>query len=291
MNKDFWHQYIQRIQKLSDAIMDVEKSIKNESVDIRSIQTSVVSAVEAEFQWQALKSIQQLEQYYKWVEYFALRYGHKAIKEQIGRLFGFRSDKLVGNIVLKKVWPVFEIVFSDMQDLLAVKFARRKETFTQEDRASGFFRIIQFEDQKIPVCVAFGDMNDRYIITHEMTHFRNNVIGMYYYSAGGGINAYEQVVYDDVQEEILAFFSEGMWRAEVQLAIVHDPRYFFYRRLEDSMNQEMHYHFSKDVCDFIAIARKIKELRPDNYLYDLALIPIKKWRRYLKYLQMDIVKK
>jgi hypothetical protein len=47
-----------------------------------------------------------------------------------------------------------QVVFSEMQDLLAVKFAKRKDTFTHEDKASGFFKVLRFEGYEIPVCVA-----------------------------------------------------------------------------------------------------------------------------------------
>ena len=68
------------------------------------------------------------------------------------------------------------------------------------------------------------------------------------------------------------------------LAIGHDQRYHFYRRLEGK-DDNTHQRFMRDVSLFINIARAVKDLRPESYLYDLALIPIKKWKRYLGYLQ------
>ncbi len=68
------------------------------------------------------------------------------------------------------------------------------------------------------------------------------------------------------------------------LAIGLDQRYHFYRRLEDK-DSTTHQRFMRDVSSFINIARAVKDFRPESYLYDLALIPIKKWKRYLRYLQ------
>lgn len=285
MNRNMKQQYIERIQWLSRITQETERAILgNPSIDMLTLKQSVVSAVDTELQWEALWAVDIIRKYYQSIDEFLFQYGDKSPKEQIGRLFGFRPDKLTGDIKIVRQWPVLQISFSEMQDLLSVKFAKRKDTFTQEDKASGFFKVLRFDGYEIPVCVSIDGLFEESTIIHEMTHFRNSLVGMSHYSQGWGFDAYEQVVYDDLQEEILAFFSEGIGRADIMLAIGHDQRYHFYRRLEDKDNS-IHHRFMRDVATFVNIARSVKELRPDDYLYDLALIPIKKWKRYLRYLQ------
>jgi hypothetical protein len=74
------------------------------------------------------------------------------------------------------------ISFSDMQDLLYAKFAKRKEQFSHEDKTSGFYKTIHYEGHEIPVCVSFAGHDQQSTIVHELTHFRNDVIGMDFYS-------------------------------------------------------------------------------------------------------------
>jgi hypothetical protein len=285
MNRNLKQQYIERVQWLSQIIQETEKTMINSaSIDMLALKQSVISAVDTELQWEAIWVVDTIRKYYQSIEQFLFRYGDKDTKEQVWRLFGFRPDKLTGDIKIVRRWPVLQISFSEMQDLLSVKFAKRKDTFTQEDKASGFFKVLRFDGYEIPVCVSLIGLFEESTIVHEMTHFRNSVVGMSHYSQGWWIDAYEQVVYDDLQEEILAFFSEGIGRADIMLAIWHDQRYHFHRRLED-VNRDTHQRFMKDVAWFINTARSIKELRPESYLYDLALIPIKKWKRYLRYLK------
>lgn len=285
MNRNLKQQYIERVQWLSRITQETERTmLDGPSIDMLALKQSVVSAVDVQLQWEALWVIDTIRKYYQSIDGFLFQYGDKNSKEQIGRLFGFRPDKLIGNITIVQKWPVLQIVFSEMQDLLSVKFAKRKDIFTQEDKASGFFKVLRFDGYEIPVCVSIDGLFEKSTIVHEMTHFRNSLVSMSHYSQGWWIDAYEQVVYDDLQEEILAFFSEGIGRANIMLAIGHDPRYFFYKRLEDK-DDTTHHRFMKDVSTFINIARSVKDLRPDDYLYDLALIPIKKWKRYLGYLQ------
>lgn len=292
MNKNAREEYIDKIQQLSKTTQNVESHIlwSGANVDISIIHQLVLSDVDSELRWEALKVIETIGKYYQSIEKFFSQYGNETINKQIGRLFGFRSDKLIGDTHITKRWPFLQILFSEMQDLLAVKFAKRKDIFTQEDKASWFFKILLFEWYEIPVCVSIQGFLKESTIIHELTHFRNSLVGMSHYTQWWWIDSYEQVVYDDLQEEILAFFSEGMWRADIILAIWYDSRYHFYRRLEykdDQINQR----FMKDILSFVNIARAIKDLRPDNYLYDLALIPIKKWKRYLKYIESWVMKK
>lgn len=90
--------------------------------------------------------------------------------------------------------------------------------------------------------------------------------------------------YDDLQDEILAFFSEGYKRAQVQITLLHDIRYHFYRRMEGWGNaEEMRY--MNDVVKFVTIASRIKKIRDFYSLIDLAIIPIHRWPRYLRYLE------
>jgi hypothetical protein len=285
MNRNLKQEYMDRIGRFSTLIQDTEEiMLRDFWIDTLTLKQSVASIVDRELQWEELICIDTIKKYNQSVEQFLIQHGDKDTKEQIGKLFGFRPDKLIGRIKIIQKWPVLQISFSEMQDLLSVKFAKRKDTFTQEDKASWFFKVLRFDWYEIPVCVALESWNEQKTITHEMTHFRNSLIGMSHYSQGGWIDAYEQVTYDDLQEEILAFFSEWIWRAAIQIAIWHDQRYHFYRRLED-INEETYQRFMKDTNFFINIAREIKELRPESYLYELALIPLKKWRRYLGYLQ------
>lgn len=278
--------YIKWVQWLSQIAQETERSMINSpSIDIFALKKSLASAVDAELRWEMIWVADIIGKYYQSIDEFLFQYGDRNPKEQVGRLFGFHADKLIGDIKIVRQWPVLQIYFSEMQDLLSVKFAKRKDTFTQEDRASWFFKVLRFDWYEIPVCVSIYWLLQENIIIHEMTHFRNSLIGMNHYSQGWGINAYEQVVYDDLQEEILAFFSEGMRRADITLAIWYDQRYHFYRRLGDNNNTTTRDRFMKDISTFINVARSVKELRPDSYLYDLALIPIKKWKRCLRYLQ------
>lgn len=284
--KENLHQwYVHRIHELSEAVQWVEKSILWENpVDVSTVKEMVVSIMK-ENGWEDIHtSLETLQKYSQSVEQFTLQYKDNTLKEQVGRLFWFRPDKIVGDVHIKKSWPVLQISFSDMQDLLSVKFARRKDAFTQEDKASGFFKVLRFERYEIPVCVIFDGVDSEKTVIHEMTHLRNNILGMTHYSQGGWVDMYEQVVYDGLQEEILAFFSEWLGRADIQLTLRYDPRYHFYRRLEDTDSETLQ-RFMRDVMVFVNIAREVKELRPENYIYDLALIPIKKWGRYLKYLR------
>lgn len=292
MNKNIREDYIHRIQDLSQATQVIESHILQSGieVDISTIQQLVRTSIDQELRWDIFPALEVIQRYYQSIEKFFSQYGNETINNQIGRLFGFRPNKLIGDSYINQWWPFLRISFSEMQDLLSVKFAKRKDIFAQEDKASWFFKILHFEWYEIPVCVSIqGSLNESTII-HELTHFRNNLIWMSYYAQWWWIDTYEQVVYDDLQEEILAFFSEGMWRADIILAIWNDPRYHFYRRLENKDDQ-LYYRFMKDLLSFINIARAIKDLRPDSYLYDLALIPIKKWRRYLKYIESWITKK
>ncbi len=149
---------------------------------------------------------------------------------------------------------------------------------------SGFFRVVNIDGYSIPVCVVLSWYHEESTITHEWTHFRNNVIGSDYYSSGGWRDMYESLVYDDLQEEILAFFSEGLKRSYVQMSILHDKRYQFYMRIEWWWEAEKR-RFIQDVTKYINIAREVKELRWDTYIIDLALIPLHKWYRYLLYLK------
>jgi len=114
--------------------------------------------------------------------------------------------------------PVLAVEFSDIQDFMHAKYAMRKGNFSQEDRTAGFYRVVHFEGYRIPVSVTsehktnafdFVDAkNNGNTEVHEMTHFRNDVLGMNFYSQGGGRDTYEMLTYDDLQDEILAFFSE-----------------------------------------------------------------------------------
>lgn len=287
MERELSTKYIQRIQEAADMVKSAEHAIQENKTSLLEIKNTMLASIEDIFREKVLWSIEQLRKYYQGVEYFSLLHGEKSVKEQVGTLFGFSSEKFRWAIHMNQHWPVFQIVFSDMQDLLSVKFSKRKETFTQEDRSSWFFKVVRFDEYQIPVCVSINEYPCKNIVIHEMTHFRHSIIGMDYYSTWWGVDAYERVVYDDIQEEILAFFSEWIGKADVILSILHDPRYHFYRRLDSSSydREEIFHRFSKDVREFIDIARSVKTLRGERYLYDLSFIPIKKWKRYLRYLQ------
>jgi len=146
MKPTFKTSILRKNSKTAESIKNAEDLIKKWNTDILAIKAIVVWAVEEEFRWSALKTIEKLRQYYKWVEQFLIEYWHADIKEQVWKLFTFKAEKLLWPIKIRRVWPVLNIIFSEMQDLLSVKFAQRKDTFTQEDRAAWFLRLFNLSE-------------------------------------------------------------------------------------------------------------------------------------------------
>lgn len=272
-----------KISYISEIIQKYEKILEENDYDFLQVKAWLLYEFEKIWISEGIIRLQELIKYQKGITQFKNENRHLDWKEQTGKLFQFRSDKFVNNITLNYHGIVLEINCYDMNDFLALKFANKNRNFTQEDRATWFFKIVDYRWFKVPVCVTLWEQGSESIMTHEKTHLRNSIIGMNYYSRGWGNDIYETVVLDDLQEEILAFFSEGMKRAEVQLNILHDKRYHFYKRIESWTDVER-MRFINDCQKFINIARQIKELRPESFFVDLAIIPIKKWGIYLKYL-------
>ena len=280
-------QYCENIDTISRVVLSLESKIQNGTVDIHWIREGVISQVNHTLAKACNLSIDELHKYYIGVDYFLSRFWEEDAKVQIWKLFGFRSEKLRWEATITHQGPILLMSFSDMQDLLAVKFAKRKEHFTQEDRASGFYKTVYFEWHQIPVCVTWDWHGEDSTIVHEWTHFRNDILGLSFYSQWWWRDIYEMRVFDDLQEEILAFFSEWLKRASIQMVLTHDQRYHFYKRIEhwSSNDQE---RFFQDISKYIGVARELKNLRPDTYIVDLAIIPLHQWPRYLRYIKQSI---
>lgn len=289
MNKSTYEQqrndYVASIQNGSEAIQSAEKILAwKENYDILAIKQKVLSQVDDVLHGYFIQAFHRIQRYSDGISYFLKKHGTESSQIQVGRLFGFRPEKFVGTMDIKNHWPVLIIEFSNMQDLLFAKFAKRKEQFSQEDRASGFYKVLHFDGKEIPVCVNCSGHDTSSTTTHELTHFRNHIIGMDYYGKWWGRSMYEVCVYDDLQEEILAFFSEWLKRAYVQMWIVNDQRYAFYKRIEGYSSADRQ-RFYNDLSRFIDIARQVKYIRPETYHIELAMMPIHQWQRYLGYLQ------
>lgn len=277
--------YVSSIQQGAEAVQSAEGVLASrENYDMLMIKQKVISQVDQTLRGYFIQAFHRIQTYSDGISYFLKKYGAEPSQVQVGRLFGFRPEKFVGTMDIKNHWPVLIIEFSDMQDLLFAKFAKRKEQFSQEDRASGFYKVLHFDGKEIPVCVNCSGHDTSSTTTHELTHFRNHIIGMDYYSKWWGRSMYEVCVYDDLQEEILAFFSEWLKRAHVQMWIANDPRYAFYKRIEWHSNEDRQ-RFYRDLSIFIDIARQVKYLRPETYHIELAMMPIHQWQRYLRYLE------
>ncbi|NRH21422.1 hypothetical protein HOO68_05235 [Candidatus Gracilibacteria bacterium] len=277
-------QYCADIDTISRVVISMEKKIQDGSIGAHSIREIIISQVDSLLVTACDLSIEELHKCYTGVDYFLSRFGKEDAKIQVGKLFGFRSDKLRGDVTVISQGPILLVSFSEMQDLLSVKFAKRKEQFVQDDRASGFYKTVYHEGYRIPVCVTGAGFSEESTIVHELTHFRNDILGLSFYSQGGGRDIYEMRVYDDLQEEILAFFSEGLKRSAIQMVLAHDQRYHFYRRIEDWSPKDQE-RFLKDISKYVGVAREVKDIRPDTYIVDLAIIPIHQWPRYLRYIK------
>lgn len=276
-------QYCKWIDTLSNAIIDIDILLAKWTIDPLQIKERVFSIVDDRMRLDCLRSLDDLRKYAEWINYFEKSYGHETPQMQVGKLFQFRPERFTGNIHIEQRWLIYIIEFSNPEDMLYARFSQRREHFSQSDQGSGFFRVVQLDGHTIPVCSIIGWHDVMGTKIHELTHLRNNIIGMNYYAKWWWRDIYEVYTYDDLQDEILAFFSEWYKRSQVQMTLLHDVRYHFYRRIEWWGNREQE-RYTSDVQRFITIASEIKKIRGPKFLIDLAIIPIHQWPRYLRYL-------
>lgn len=167
--------YCSNIDALSQVVLQGDRLLKKNSGDVWALRVFVSSQLDDVLMQDCTPSLDDLQAYYTGVWVFMRAHGDETAQIQVGRLFGFRPDKFRGNISISSRGPILMISFSDMQDLLYAKFAKRKEQFSHEDKTSGFYKTIHYEGHEIPVCVSFAGHDQPSTIVHELTHFRNDV--------------------------------------------------------------------------------------------------------------------
>lgn len=276
--------YCENIDTLTTAITHTEQMLMEDDIDSLKIKERIFDIINESIRPDAMRSLDDLRRYIEWVRFFQKQYGKEDSRTQAGKLFQFRPERFTGDIDVQSIGIAYVVQFSNPEDMLYARFSQRREHFSQSDQGAWFFRIVTIDNHRIPVCSFIEWCDEQGTKIHELTHLRNNIIGMNYYARWGWRDVYEVYTYDDLQDEILAFFSEGYKRAQVQITLLHDTRYHFYRRMEGWGKRE-EARYTDDVIRFVSVANKIKRLRNFRFLIDLAIIPIHKWPRYLRYLE------
>lgn len=116
------------------------------------------------------------------MKYFQKQYGKEDARTQAGKLFQFRPERFTGDITIESVGIAYIVRFSNPEDMLYARFSQRREHFSQSDQGAGFFRIVTLDHHKIPVCSLIEGYDEHGTKIHELTHLRNNIIGMNYYA-------------------------------------------------------------------------------------------------------------
>jgi hypothetical protein len=276
--------YCNNIHTLTEAIVDADGILAKWTVDPLIIKERVFRLLDGQMRLDSLRSLDDLRKYANGVNYFEKTYGHESPRHQAWKLFQFRPERFVGNISIDWKGIVWIVEFSHPEDMLYARFSQRREHFSQSDQGAWFFRVTTVDNHQIPICSVINGHDVTGTKIHELTHLRNNIIGMNHYARWGGRDVYEVYTYDDLQDEILAFFSEWYKRSQVQMTLLHDMRYHFYRRMEWWWQREQE-RFSRDVPRFINIASEVKKIRGFRFMIDLAIIPLHQWGRYLRYLK------
>ncbi len=277
------------IDQASNAIISgLSQVAKNPNSPIASLKSHVTGMLNEVLHSDAQSVITILERYYEWVETFRRSYQWKTNERKVARLLGENCNYKDNDLLLDgtvKVddtsGPIIFIEFSHLSDL------RRTypHPWTNTSAIWWYFTFWSIHNLPLPIFTSVPPLpwEEDKVMIHELTHFRNSLFLQYWHTTH--FSNYQKSVHPLLQNEILAFLSTDSNKIESIISTLqHSKCYQFYRQIPNWSSEHTQL-FVNEVILYVTLAKEIGMMRPETYLIDLALMPMREWKLYKRYLK------